>query len=297
MDNQKKAYLLTLLAVVFWGTAASAFKISLRYVSPFILLFYSTLVSTAILLLILLIQGKITQLKSLSVRSWAMAALLGFINPFLYYTVLFKAYALLPGQIAMSLNYGWPLALALLSVPILGQKLSKSQLAAIMVSFFGALVIATKGELTRFDNVDPFGIALAFGSTIIWAIFWLVNAREELDPVVKLFLGFCFGCLFSLLFSPIFGGIHCIPANAIFPLIYVGLFEMGITFVLWLTALQLSSTAAKVGNLIYISPFLSLVFLRLLIGEQIHPATFIGLFLIVGSIIYQESGAARINNQ
>ena len=63
---------------------------------------------------------------------------------------------------------------------------------------------------------------------------------------------------------------------------------MGITFVLWLTALQLSTTAARISNLIYITPFLSLLILHLLIGEQIHPATFLGLSFIIGSIIVQE---------
>lgn len=288
MKNQTKAYLLTILAVTFWGTAASAFKIALRYVSPYTLLLYSTLVSSLALLLILTFQGKIGKLRQIHSRSWKMAAVLGFLNPFLYYLVLFKAYALLPGQIAMSLNYGWPLALTLLSVPILKQSLSRAQLIAVIISFFGAVVIATKGQLHSFAGVDIVGVSLAFGSTVIWAVFWLFNAREQLEPVVKLFLGFCFGLLYGLLCSPIFGGLSLPPIEAVIPLIYIGLFEMGITFAIWLTALQLSSTAAKVSNLIYISPFLSLIFLRVIIGEEIHLATFIGLFMIVGSLIYQE---------
>lgn len=288
MKNQTKAYLLTILAVLFWGTAASAFKIALQYVTPFLLLFYSALTSCIILFFILVVQGKLENIRYVSRRSFGMAALLGFLNPFLYYVILFKAYDLLPGQIAMSLNYGWPLALTLLSVPLLRQKLSGHQLAAIFVSFLGAIIIATKGKLTSFGDVSLLGIGLAVGSTIIWACFWLLNARESLDPVTKLFLSFCFGLLYVVLASPLFGGLHMPEAIAFLPLIYVGLFEMGITFVLWLTALQLTTSAARISNLIYFSPFLSLIFLRIFIGEQIHVATFIGLFLIVGAIIYQE---------
>ena len=81
---------------------------------------------------------------------------------------------------------------------------------------------------------------------------------------------------------------------ALGPLVYVGLFEMGITFVFWLTALRLSTSAARIGNLIYITPFLSLVFLRLVIGEKIHLATWVGLTMIVGSIILQEMYAKRV---
>jgi drug/metabolite transporter (DMT)-like permease len=293
MQNQKKAYLLTLLAVTFWGTSASAFKIALRYVTPYTLLLYSTLVSAVALFAVLLLQRKGSRLLELRARHLYHAALLGLINPFLYYIVLFKAYSLLPGQIAMSLNYGWPLALTLLSVPILKQQLSRTQLVAIVISFAGAVILATKGRITSFGDVDGLGLLLAFISTLIWATFWLLNARDSLDPVVKLFLGFCFGSLYSLCLSPFLGGIQLPEAAALLPLVYIGMFEMGITFVLWLTALRLSSTAARIGNLIYISPFLSLVFLRLIIGERIHPATYIGLVIIVGSILFQEARVKR----
>lgn len=288
MKKQTQAFCLTILAVIFWGTAASAFKIALQYVQPYILLFYSTLFSTIALFIILTLQGKLATLKKISPRSWLMAGLLGFINPFSYYLVLFKAYDLLPGQIAMSLNYGWPFALTLLSVPLLKQHLTRTQLFAIGISFIGAVIIATKGRFTSLGESSTFGVALAIGSTLLWAVFWLLNARDDLAPVFKLFLGFCFGLLYALLFSPIFGGIEVPPTEAVIPLIYIGLFEMGITFVLWLTALQLSSSAARLGNLIYISPFLSLIFLHFIVGEDIHITTFIGLVMIVGSIIYQE---------
>jgi drug/metabolite transporter (DMT)-like permease len=70
--------------------------------------------------------------------------------------------------------------------------------------------------------------------------------------------------------------------------IYIGLFEMGITFVLWLNALKYSSTTAKVSNLIYLSPFLSLILIYFTVGETILPSTVIGLSLIVAGIGMQQ---------
>jgi len=287
MRDQSKAYILTAMVITFWATAASAFKIALSYVTPYSLLFYSTLFSTISLFIILIGQGRLKLLKKIDRRTVAKAALLGFLNPFLYYVVLFKAYAILPGQIAMSLNYGWPLVLTLLSVPILKQQLSRSQLLAVLVSFIGAVIIATRGEFTSFGGGSRLGVLLAAGSTLIWATYWLFNAKDGLDPVVKLFTGFCFGFLFTILFGLINGGIELPPAMAWLPLIYVSLFEMSITFALWLTALQLTSSAARIGNLIYMTPFFSLLILHLVVGEKIYPATFVGLLLIVGSILFQ----------
>ena len=70
-------------------------------------------------------------------------------------------------------------------------------------------------------------------------------------------------------------------------------FEMGLTFVLWLSALKRATSAASIGNLIYCTPFLSLLFLHLIVGEAIHSATFIGLVLIVASLLFQEWQRAK----
>lgn len=293
MHRQTKAYLLTLLTILFWGGAASAFKLGLAHVEPYTLLLYSVAISTLALLGILVVQGRIGQLRTIPIPALTKALLLGILNPFLYYVVLFKAYALLPGQIAMALNYGWPLVLTVLSVPILRQPLNRSQLMAVAISFVGAIMIATKGQFTHFGDVSQAGLLLAGGSTLIWASFWLVNAKDGLDPVLKLLLGFTSGLVCTLLASPLFGGIHWPPVAAWPALLYIGLFEMGITFALWLSALQLTLTAARIGNLIYATPFLSLLFLHLTIGEQIHPATLVGLSLIIGSLVFQEFQARR----
>ena len=133
MYRHRQAASPTLRIVLPHGTAASAFKIALRQVSPYTLLVWAAAVSTCALLLILLGRGQLGQLRTLPRPVLLRAALLGLLNPFLYYLVLFTAYSLLPGQIAMALNYGWPLVLTLLSVPLLGQSLRRSQLAAVGV--------------------------------------------------------------------------------------------------------------------------------------------------------------------
>jgi drug/metabolite transporter (DMT)-like permease len=63
-----------------------------------------------------------------------------------------------------------------------------------------------------------------------------------------------------------------------------------VTFVFWLKALKYSENTAKVGNLIFLSPFLSLIFIHFLLGERILPSTFAGLGLIVAGLILQRPG-------
>ncbi|HOZ29902.1 MAG TPA: hypothetical protein PLL66_03205 [Bacteroidales bacterium] len=51
---------------------------------------------------------------------------------------------------------------------------------------------------------------------------------------------------------------------------------------------SLSETTAKVSNLIYFAPFLSLIIVNLTIGEEIRFATIIGLVMIIGGILLQK---------
>jgi len=107
MEKQKKAYLFASLAILFWSTSASAFKICLDRlgVSVLALLFGASVVSSVALFLNLLLSGKAGLLKSLSKEDITRSAFLGFLNPFLYYVVLFKAYSLLRAQEAQPLNF------------------------------------------------------------------------------------------------------------------------------------------------------------------------------------------------
>ena len=118
MEKQKKAYFCAFAAILFWSTSASAFKICLspeRLNVPVMpLLFGASLVSSAALFLNLLLSGKVGLLKTLSKEDFVRSAFLGFLSPFLYYTVLFKAYSILPAQEAQPLNFLWPLMLVLL---------------------------------------------------------------------------------------------------------------------------------------------------------------------------------------
>ena len=58
MEKQKKAYLYALTSVLLWSTVASAFKITLRWVSPVELLFYAACFSCGVLFFALVVLKK-----------------------------------------------------------------------------------------------------------------------------------------------------------------------------------------------------------------------------------------------
>jgi drug/metabolite transporter (DMT)-like permease len=290
VDNQKKASIFAGFAIIFWSTAASAFKIALIYLDFIQLLFISTLTSLLVYSIILFLQGKFLLVKRQSFHDLRHSALLGLLNPFLYYLVLLKAYSLLPAQIAQPLNFTWPIVLVLLSIPLLKQKIPAKSILAIFISFTGVFFISSQGKPFAFEFANPLGVTLAVGSSLIWALFWIFNVRDKREEVVKLFLNFLFAAVFISVVTFFFSSVKNIPWQGWLAGIYVGIFEMGITFIFWLKALRLSSATSKIGNLIYLTPFFSLLIIHLIVGENIYSTTILGLALIVAGIFYEKSG-------
>jgi len=287
MKNQRLAYKYAIFVVLFWSTVASAFKITLRHLDFLNLVFFAIIVSIITLFVVLCFQRKLNLFKKYKKNDYLRSALLGFLNPFLYYIILFKAYSILPAQEALSLNYLWAITLTLLSIPILKQKISFMSIFAIFISFIGVIIIATHGNILSLKFTNPIGVSLALSSTIVWSLFWIYNVKDTRDDVAKLLLNFLFGFIFILI-TFLFTRKLSIPSiKGLLGASYAGIFEMGITFILWLKALSLSKTTSKVSNIIYLSPFISLVIIRFAVGEEILASTVIGLLLIVIGIMVQ----------
>lgn len=293
MQKLHRGYVYAIIAVLIWSTVAAAFKISLRYLDFLQLLFYASIVSITLFFVVLLIQNKLILLKTYSKRDYLHSALLGFLNPFLYYVVLFKAYSLLPAQEAQTLNYTWPIMVVFLSIPILKQKIEAKSIFAIIISFVGVLITSTQGDILGFSFTSLTGVVLGLSSAIIWALFWIYNIKDKRDEVAKLFLNFTFGFVFILISSLLFSKITIPDTTGLLGVVYIGLFEMGITFVIWLKALKSSKTTVQVSHFIYVVPFLSLVAIYFLVRERILFSTIVGLIFVIGGIILQQLASTR----
>ena len=286
MTQERLAMLCGLGAVALWSTVATAFKVALGYMTPLELMWLAALVSWALLGALVTRQGEM--LGALR-HGWRTAAWAGLMNPVAYYLLLFAAYDRLPGQEAMALNYTWALAMALLAVPILGQRLTRIDIAAGLIAYAGVWVIATRGAIFDVGFADPLGVALALASTLIWALYWLFNARDQRPPLVAQWQNFSVGLpVLTLLLLTLGPGLQWHGWGGLSAGIYVGLFEMGVAFVLWQFAVQRISRTARVANLIFLSPPVSLLLLFLVVGEPIMASTLVGLVLILGGLGLQQ---------
>ena len=288
LPSESKAVAFGLTAVLLWSTVASAFKIALNYVPPIILLFGAALVSVIVLAVILQCQGKLSlalkQLAQLNLNTF----LLGLINPVFYYLILFEAYDRLPAQVAQPVNYTWAITLSLLSVPILGHRLNRRDLLGLVLGYAGVVIISMAGKNVT-GHLDPIGLALALLSTLLWAGYWLLNTKSKKDPIIALFHNFLISLpvlsLLILFWPTIEMQWHWQGLTAI---AYVGLFEMGLAFVFWQLALKHTNNSARIGTLIFISPFISLFLISAILKEPLQLQSFLGLgFIITGVVIAQ----------
>lgn len=288
MDRERKSYFYAGLAVLFWSTIPTVFKIGLGELEVLPMLTIATLTSTVALFLIVLLGKKWNLLRNSSPKELMSSAFLGLINPTIYYIILLKAYKLLPGQVAQPLNMIWPIILVFLSVPILKQKIPGKSFAALFISFAGVYIISSQGNPLHPGKSDPIGVALASGSSIFWALYFIFNLKDKRDESVKLFTNFLFASLFLITISAVTGNMHPVVSfKGLSASVYVGLFEMGLTFFFWLKALRMAETSDKVSNLVYLSPFISMIFLYFIIKEHVYYTTPAGLLLIISGIYIQ----------
>lgn len=291
VKSQKTATFYALAAVLCWSTVATAFKLTLAYVNPLQLILLSSMMSCVFLMTLLAWQGRFQELFSQSASAYRLSVVFGLMNPCLYYFLLFTAYDLLPAQEAQSINYSWAIVMSLLAVPLLAQKLSRFDVLAAILCYLGVLVIATRGDVFGLNFANYKGVIFAVASTLVWSLYWIFNQKDPREPVLGLCLNFTVAVPVLLMVGFFTGDLQLLfdkPWQVFSGSAYIGVFEMGLAFVLWLKAMKLAENTARIANLIFISPFLSLILISVFLGEQILFSTVFGLGLIISGLILQQ---------
>ena len=291
---------LALGAVALWSTVAVAFKLGLSLFTPLQLVTLSVVIATLFFLTISLTtqrldQGALKTLRESGALGRAMG--LGLLNPLLYYLVLFAAYDRLPAQIAQPVNYTWSITLALLAVPLLGQKITLSQLVGMLFSYAGVLLIiipaATAATNDAGASLSWFGVFLALASTLIWASYWLLNARDSGDAISMMTVSFATACPILILLCLLFDGWPNLNQEGLLYATWTGLAEMGVAFLFWQLALRKTERAALLGQLIFLAPFVSLFLIHNVLGESVRLSSVLGLAIIVAGLVW----SARVAGQ
>jgi drug/metabolite transporter (DMT)-like permease len=119
--------------------------------------------------------------------------------------------------------------------------LSVKSIFALIFGFAGVYDIATRGAILSVKIDNQTGVALAAGSSVVWALSWIFNKKDTADETVKLFRNLLFGTFYISIYLLVTNDFLIQNFNGILAVVYVGLFETGITFLLWMKASQLTN--------------------------------------------------------
>ena len=297
MKDNNKALLFVTITVLSWSTVATAFKIALKEFSHYELLLVAATTALIVFAAVITFQSNWHLLKNITGKQWLSYALTGFLNPAFYYLVLFKAYDLLPAQLAQPINYFWPILLTIMLAVFTRQHIPGIKFAGMFLSFAGVVIISFGTGSISGTNFSLKGLLLAFFSAFIWAAFWMLNKNNpHTDNTVNLFAGFLFGVTY-LLIGSFFVDINLHSFRGMIAGIYSGLFEMAIPFIFFGMALRKTGNPTLINQLCYLSPFLSLFLIHFILGEKIYLTTIIGLILIVSGILFNEYLANKLSRR
>lgn len=285
-------YILVAFVIIIWGSSPTVARLLLNDISPYTLQTYTSITAIMSSTAILLWNRKVVEAVSLKFKDFRILFLMGLLGTFLYIMFFYLAVERLETQVAYSINYLWPLMTVITSIIILKEGVSIKKLLAIIISFIAVTIIITKGNVGMFATIDFIGVLFGLGAAITYGLFSTLNRKYKYDPIVANFYFTLFSLLLNLIRYFSIGDFYVPNIDQLLGIVWMGVFVNAVAFILWLKAIQIGDMS-KIANLIYLTPFVSLVYIYFFLNEAIHITSILGLVIIVFSILWQNGTLDR----
>ncbi len=164
---------------------------------------------------------------------------------------------------------------------------------AFFISFLGVITVAGK-ELFLFETETLSGVVLYVLAAISYGAFTALNSKWNYDCWISMMLSFFASSFLSLIINLLMGSEFGVGNPQILGFVWNGVFVMALATVTWALALKAGGTA-KVSNIAYITPFLSLIWTFFILKEPISSLSIAGLILIVLAIFIQIKDQSKEN--
>ena len=281
----KKTYLMAGIAILLWSTMATISKVLLGNFDQYQVLCISALFAALALFAVNLLSGRLKKLKACRPKHYLQMLVSGLLGNFFYYAFYYAGAARLPASQAFIANYLWPIMSVVFACILLKEKLTVRKGIAFGLSFLGVITVAG-GDLLRFDTQTLLGMALCAGGAVCYGAFTVLNKKWECDTLLSMMLSCGAAFLLSLLLTLLQGTGWSVNGLQLAGLAWNGICCMAAGSVCWAMALAGSNTA-RISNLAYITPFLSLVWAAVFLKEMPSVWSVVGLCLIVLGIFVQ----------
>lgn len=282
----KKNYLYAGITVLIWATLATVVKLVLADIPNFQALSVSSAFAFVFLLLLNIINGSLKEMKHYRVRDYLLMAGLGFLGLFLYSALYYYGIGVLGSQEACILNYLWPMMIVVFACIILKEKLTARKIIAMLLSFAGIVVLTLGGSGVSTGN-RLFGIAACVTAAVCYGLFSVLNKKHALNQNITMMWIWLTTAVCSLIAGLLFETWQPVEGLQWAGLLWLGGIVNAVAYLLWAIALKGASDSAKIANLAYLVPFLSIILSAAVLHEAITVNAVIALVLIVSGILLQ----------
>jgi len=282
MEKKNSAWIYLAITILLWASFPVAAKLLLKGLNSLQILFWAMPITAVFLFLVSIMQGKLGLIKSYKLKDYLNFLYLGFIGTFLAAVFLVSAYGFASAQEVSIINYFWPIATIFFAALILKEKLTLRKILGILLAFAGIIIVVSPGITSLKFNL---GWVLAFFNALSWGLFSVLAKKHNYESFTS--MAFFYVSAFIFIIPCMLFTNFAVPAgNEWLGIIWVGIFTGGLGYVFWLLALKHGDTA-KLSTAAYLVPFISLIYIALILKEQIMLASVIGLLLIVAGILVQ----------
>lgn len=211
---------------------------------------------------------------------------------FLYNLALYR----LPAMEASIINYCFPVLILVFDACLKRTGLRGRILLSSLTALAGVIVLLTGGNPGSIRLSDITGDVLAFAAACCWALFSVLSAKSRL-PIAEsnlcyMTIGTLLSALAVLRFSSFGFLTACMTDGTVAWALVLAIWLGGVSFALsnylWLYLLGHCSleTAAAVS---FLTPFVTVVMIAVLLGEHMKAGQFAGLFLIMLGLWIQQA--------
>lgn len=282
----KKNYIYAFVSVFIWATMASVVKKVLLGIPSLEALSVSSFFAFLFLLLLNIKNGAIKKLSSYSLSDYGVMAGLGFIGIFLYSALYYYGLEKLTSQEACILNYLWPIMLLVFSCIILREKMTFMKGFAMACSFVGIIILSLGGNLSSGRGAIT-GMICCVAAAALYGLFSVLNKKSDYDQGISMMIFWLVSAICSMALGLMTEDRVPIKGTEWIGLLWLGVVADAIAYLLWALALKGTKNTAKIANIAYLTPFLSIIVSALFLGEKIKLQAFVALVFIIGGILIQ----------
>ncbi|MBQ8858057.1 MAG: DMT family transporter [Lachnospiraceae bacterium] len=282
----KKNYTYAVITVLIWSTMAAVVKKMLFNIPNLEALSISSYLAAAFLLVMNIKNGVIKELNNYSMKDYGIMSSLGFVGLFLYSALYYYGLTKLSSQEACILNYLWPMMLVVFSCIILKEKLTFMKAVAMICSFVGIIILSFGSEGSQAGGVAS-GIISCIVAAACYGLFSVLNKKADYNQNISMMIGWLVVGICAMAVG--MPTENWVPIRGVqwIGMLWLGVVIDAVAYLLWALALKGSENTAKIANLAYLTPFLSLIVSATFLKEKIELRAFVALIFVIGGILLQ----------